>query len=72
MWELDRVKQRIDGALGYNMALPVDTQASRHELVAGETFTVDVNFLDKPAAPVKWNVDKSSLVLPEGWSAKLD
>ncbi len=38
----------------------------------GRNFTVDVNFLDKPAAPVKWTVDKSSLLLPEGWSAKLD
>jgi LmbE family N-acetylglucosaminyl deacetylase len=72
LWELDRINQRIDGALSYNVALPVDTQASRHDLVAGETFTVDVNFLDKPGAPVKWTVDKSSLVLPEGWTAKLD
>src|SRR5271170_4616839 len=72
VWELDSIKQRIDGALSNNVALRVDTQASRHELVAGETFTVDVNFLDKPAAPVKWTVDKSSLDLPEGWSATLD
>jgi LmbE family N-acetylglucosaminyl deacetylase len=72
LWELDRIKERIDGALVDDVALPVDTQASRHELVAGETFTVDVNFLDNPATPAKWTVDKSSLVLPEGWSAKLD
>jgi hypothetical protein len=72
LWELDRIHERIDTALADDVALPVDTQANRHELVAGETFTVDVNFLDKPAAPVKWTVDKSSLLLPEGWSAKLD
>ncbi len=72
LWELDGVKQRIDTALANTIALPVDTQASRHELVAGETFTVDVNFLDKSAATVKWSVDKSSLVLPKGWSATLD
>jgi LmbE family N-acetylglucosaminyl deacetylase len=71
VYELDQVRQRIDLALVADVALPVDTQASRHELVAGETFTVDVNFLDKPAAPAKWIVDKSSLVLPEGWSAQL-
>ncbi len=72
MWELDSIKKRIDAALVDDVALPVDTQASRHELVAGETFTVDVNFLDKPATPVKWTVDKTSLALPEGWNAKLD
>ena len=72
VWELDSIKKRIDAALVDVVALPVDTQASRHELVAGETFTVDVNFLDKPATPVKWTVDKTSLALPEGWNAKLD
>ena len=55
-----------------DIALPVDIQASRHELVAGEGFSVNVNFLDKPAVPVQWTVDKSSLLLPEGWTAKLD
>jgi LmbE family N-acetylglucosaminyl deacetylase len=71
VWELDRVKQRIDAALVDDVALPVDTQADRHELVAGESFTVAVNFLDKPATPVKLTVDNTSLVLPEGWSAAL-
>src|ERR1700691_755491 len=72
LWELDRIKERIDAALDSDVALPVDTQASRHELVAGETFTVDVNFLDQPATPAKWTVNKSSLMLPEGWTATLD
>jgi LmbE family N-acetylglucosaminyl deacetylase len=72
LWELDRIRERIDAALNSDVALPVDTQASRHELVAGETFTVDVNFLDQPATPAKWTVNKSSLVLPEGWTATLD
>jgi len=31
-----------------------------------------VNFLDQPATPAKWTVNKSSLVLPEGWTATLD
>ena len=71
-WELDQITRRIDAALADDVALPVDTQASRHDLVAGEDFKVDVNFLDKPATPAKWTVDKSSLRLPDGWSAKLD
>ncbi len=71
LWELDRIQERIDAALDSDVALPVDTQASRHELVAGETFTVDVNFLDQPATPAKWTVNTSSLVLPQGWTATL-
>lgn len=71
-WELDQIAKRIDAALVNDVALPVDTQASRHELVAGEDFKVDVNFLDQPATPAKWTVDKSSLQLPAGWAAKLE
>jgi LmbE family N-acetylglucosaminyl deacetylase len=72
LFELDGVKHRIDAALADDIALPVDTQADRHELVAGENFAVSVNFLDQPAVPLKWTVDKSSLLLPEGWTATLD
>jgi LmbE family N-acetylglucosaminyl deacetylase len=72
LWELDQVRDRIDAALVKDIALPIDTQADRHELVAGESFTVSVNFLDQPAAPLRWTVDKSSLLLPEGWTATLD
>ncbi|HXT86361.1 MAG TPA: PIG-L family deacetylase, partial [Verrucomicrobiae bacterium] len=72
MWELDQLRDKIDKALAEDVALPVDIQASRHELVAGESFSVNVNFLDKPALPVEWTVDKSSLLLPQGWTATLD
>jgi LmbE family N-acetylglucosaminyl deacetylase len=72
LWELDQLRRRIDAALVYDVALPVDTQADRHEIVAGGSFSVNVNFLDQSAAPVKWTLDKSSLVLPEGWTATLD
>lgn len=71
-WELDQVKQRIDAALAEDIALPVDTQADKHELVAGESFSVKVSFLDRPAAPVKWAVDQSCLQVPEGWNVTLD
>lgn len=71
-WELDGVRERIDAALVQDIALPIDTQADRHELVAGESFGVTVSFLDQPAAPVKWSVDQSSLVVPAGWSVTLN
>jgi len=70
--ELDAIKQRIDQALADDVALPVDTQADRHELVAGESFTVNVNFLDKPAVAVKWTVDQTNLEVPPGWIVTLD
>jgi len=72
MWELEAVKQRIDAALAADIALPIDAQANRHELVAGESFGVSVNFLDRPAAPVKWIVNQSSLQAPAGWAVTLD
>jgi LmbE family N-acetylglucosaminyl deacetylase len=72
VWELDQVKQRIDKALANDIAFPVDTQADRHELVAGESFSVKISFLDKPAVPVKWTVDQSSLKVPAGWTVTLD
>jgi len=72
LWELDGVRERIDAALADDIALPIDRQADRHQLVAGENFAVSVNFLDQPAVPLKWTVDKSSLLLPEGWTATLN
>ncbi len=68
-WEITRLRERIDRALAADVALPLGTQADRHELVAGENFSVDVILAGKAAVPVTWTLDKSSLVLPPGWSA---
>jgi LmbE family N-acetylglucosaminyl deacetylase len=68
VWELEQIQARIQAALGEDVALPIDIQASRHELVAGEIFNVDVNFLGKPAVPLKWTVDAASLIVPKGWA----
>jgi LmbE family N-acetylglucosaminyl deacetylase len=72
LWELDRVKEKIDLALNEDIALPMIVEADRHELVAGEEFSVDVSFLGKPAVPVKYTVDASSLLVPKGWSVTID
>jgi LmbE family N-acetylglucosaminyl deacetylase len=69
--ELLGIQNRINTALIDDLALPVTVQADRHELVAGEDFTVKVSFLDKPAGPFQWSVDQSSLLLPQGWTATL-
>ncbi len=68
LWELERVQEKIDRALARDVAIPIETQASRHELVAGEDFSVEVNISGKPAVPLKWIVDSSSLELPAGWT----
>lgn len=68
-WEIGRVRAKIDTALEDDVAIPLGTQADRHELVAGEKVSVDVIVAGKPAVPAKWTVDKSAVVLPEGWSA---
>ncbi len=72
LWELDRVREKIDLALNHDIALPMIVEADRHELVAGESFSVDVSFLGKPAVPVKYTVDASSLLVPKGWNATVD
>jgi LmbE family N-acetylglucosaminyl deacetylase len=72
LYEIDQLRDRIDHALAEDIALSVEVQADRHELVAGEDFGVDVRTYDKPAIPVKWTVDKSSLQAPPGWTATLD
>jgi LmbE family N-acetylglucosaminyl deacetylase len=68
-WEIARLHEKIDRALASDVALPWGTQADRHELVAGEKFSVDVITGGQPAVAVKWTLDKSSLRLPSGWSA---
>jgi LmbE family N-acetylglucosaminyl deacetylase len=70
--ELLGIQDRINAALIDDLALPIDIQADRHELVAGESFSVNVSFLDKPAVPFQWSVDPSSLLLPTGWTATLE
>jgi len=66
--ELDGVRKRIDLALADVVAIPLDAQASRHELVAGENFSVEVSIAGVPAVPVKWTLNASSVLVPSGWS----
>ena len=68
VWELDEVRKRIDLALADDVAIPVDAQASRHELVAGENFSVEVSVAGTPAVPAKWTLNASSLLVPSGWN----
>jgi LmbE family N-acetylglucosaminyl deacetylase len=67
-WELGSVNQKIDRALADDIAIPIGTQADRHELVAGENFTVEVTIAGTPVVPAKWDLDPTSLLVPPGWT----
>ncbi|MGA7626502.1 MAG: PIG-L family deacetylase, partial [Candidatus Acidiferrales bacterium] len=67
VWELDQVKDKIDLALADDIAIPIEAHASRHELVAGEKFSVEVVAAGSPAAPAKWSLSPSSFIVPDGW-----
>jgi LmbE family N-acetylglucosaminyl deacetylase len=69
LFELQRVSERIDRALAEDVAISFEAQADRHELVAGEDFSVEVTFDGKPIVPVKWTLDASDIQVPPGWSA---
>jgi hypothetical protein len=67
-WELACVGEKIDRALADDIAIPIETQADRHELVAGESLTVEVTIAGAPVVPVKWTLNASSLLVPASWS----
>jgi len=69
LFELQHVSERIDRALAEDVAISFEAQADRHELVAGEDFSVEVAFQGKPIVPVKWTLDASDIQVPPGWSA---
>jgi LmbE family N-acetylglucosaminyl deacetylase len=69
LWEFDQLRKRIDLALADDVALTILAQAERHELVAGESFTVEITLPGRSAVPVKWTLDKSNLLIPPGWTA---
>ena len=61
LYEIDQVRAKIDHALEDVVSLSIAVNADRHELVAGENFIVEVNLPDKPAVPVKYTVDASTI-----------
>ena len=69
LYEIDQVRAKIDHAFEEVVSLSIAVNSDRHELVAGENFVVEVNLPDKPAVPVKYTVDASTIQLPSGWVA---
>lgn len=66
VWELGRVRERIDAALVAAAALHIEAQADRSELVAGETFSVRTEIHSRANLLDGW--EPPSLMLPAGWS----
>jgi alpha-galactosidase-like protein len=67
LWELGHARSKIDRALADVMALHFNVRADRHELVAGESFSVSATTLDMPrVGSVK--IQTSGLDLPAGWA----
>jgi LmbE family N-acetylglucosaminyl deacetylase len=64
--ELRPVCERMDAALAMAAGIRIDAQAERSEVVAGESFTVTVNWVKRGDVPVE--IEGASLALPEGWS----
>jgi LmbE family N-acetylglucosaminyl deacetylase len=71
-WEIAQVRDRIDLALQQVIALPLRVRAERNEVVAGESFSLNVDASGTPAVPVKWSVAPSGPLIPKGWMATLD
>jgi LmbE family N-acetylglucosaminyl deacetylase len=67
-WELGRISEKIDLALADDIAIPIETQADRHEIVAGENFTVEVTIAGSSLVPARWSLDGSSFLVPAGWT----
>jgi LmbE family N-acetylglucosaminyl deacetylase len=67
-WELGRVREKIDLALADDIAIPIETQADRHEIVAGDNFSVEVTIAGAPLVPAKWTLNASSFLVPAGWT----
>ncbi|HJY86649.1 MAG TPA: PIG-L family deacetylase [Candidatus Acidoferrales bacterium] len=63
--ELSLVRQRIDAAMGLVLALRIEVQADRSDLVAGEGFTVNTSWSYRSEVPVRFG--GVSVSVPTGW-----
>jgi LmbE family N-acetylglucosaminyl deacetylase len=71
-YELDQVRARIDHALSAVTSLSIAVNADRHELVAGENFSVSVSFPDKPAVNgLKYEASAATIQAPKGWNVSV-
>lgn len=65
IWELRHAKDKLDAAVGAAVALQIDARADRSEIVAGEPFSVRLEWQYRREVPL--TVESAELVLPSGW-----
>jgi LmbE family N-acetylglucosaminyl deacetylase len=68
LFDLNHLHEKIDHALTEDISPSIALNADRHELVAGESFSVSASFPDKPAVDVEAPIESSSLEVPPGWN----
>jgi LmbE family N-acetylglucosaminyl deacetylase len=68
LFDLDRLHEKIDRALVSVVSPSLALNSDRHELVAGENFTVTANLSDKLAVDAQAPMESSSLEVPTGWT----
>ncbi|HEV3253557.1 MAG TPA: PIG-L family deacetylase [Candidatus Acidoferrales bacterium] len=66
LYDLLCARGRIDAALAQVLDLRIEAHADRSELVAGETFSVHLESIERPG--IGSETAKPSLVLPSGWT----
>ncbi|HKW88106.1 MAG TPA: PIG-L family deacetylase [Candidatus Acidoferrales bacterium] len=67
-WELEHEKGKIDAALAEAAALDVHAEADQSDLVAGESFSVSVNWEVRDGVGVE--VARPTLEFPQGWTSE--
>ena len=66
-WRLNIQRKKLDAALAAAAALHLNAESDRDALVAGENFSVRVNWEVRPNVGVQ--LDQPTLDTPKGWSA---
>lgn len=67
LWALGQERNRIDFALAEAAALHLNAESDQNALVAGQSFSVHLNWEKRPDVSV--DLDQPSLQLPQGWTA---
>lgn len=67
LWRLQRQRKKIDAALAEAAALHLTADSKRSALVAGESFSVHVNWDARPGVGIE--LGQPLLAIPAGWSA---
>jgi LmbE family N-acetylglucosaminyl deacetylase len=66
LYDLVCAREKIDAAIAQVLDLRIEARADRSELVAGESFSVHLESIERPG--IAGETAKPALLLPSGWS----